>query len=228
MGGGDVAMIMKVDGQATPLSRFTSDGPMLDKIVDGIAASDTPADLPRALGAAADALRDRTNPLIVLVSDGAFPEQQLGLVSWDGAEPAATGREPKNLAAVDLTGIDVRYMPVGKRSDNVGIIAFNVRRYIANKAAYEVLHRGPELRPASRRTASCALYNGDDRRRHPQASTSRPASASARSTRSCPASDDNKLRASLRAGRGPRRQPTRSRSTTRRTRCCPRARSRRS
>jgi hypothetical protein len=59
MGGGDVAMIMKVDGQATPMSRFSSDAPMLNKIVDGIDASDTPADLTRALGAAADALRDR-------------------------------------------------------------------------------------------------------------------------------------------------------------------------
>jgi len=54
MGGGDVAMIMKVDGQATPMSRFSSDAPMLDKIIDGITASDTPADLTRALGAAAD------------------------------------------------------------------------------------------------------------------------------------------------------------------------------
>ncbi|HEY6033716.1 MAG TPA: VWA domain-containing protein, partial [Kofleriaceae bacterium] len=33
MGGGDVAMVMKVDGQATPMSRFSNDGPMLDKII---------------------------------------------------------------------------------------------------------------------------------------------------------------------------------------------------
>src|SRR5882724_5095004 len=76
MGGGDVAMIMKVDGQATPMSRFSNDAPMLDKVIDGVTASDTPADLTRALGAAADALRDRKNPLIVIVSDGAFPEAQ--------------------------------------------------------------------------------------------------------------------------------------------------------
>ncbi|HEU0037323.1 MAG TPA: VWA domain-containing protein [Kofleriaceae bacterium] len=156
MGGGDVAMVMKVDGQATPMSRFSSDGPMLSKIVDGIEASDTPADLTRALGAAADALRDRPNPLIVIVSDGAYPEQQLELVSWDPNKPLASDapkpadkdakpdpkakpQQPvKNLAAVDLSKIDVRYLAVGKRSDNVGIVAFNVRRYIANKAAYEV------------------------------------------------------------------------------------------
>ncbi len=75
MGGGDLAMVMRVDGQATPMSRFTSDAPMLDKIIDGVAASDTPADLPRALDAAADALRDPAwpNPLIVIVSDIALP-----------------------------------------------------------------------------------------------------------------------------------------------------------
>ncbi len=153
MGGGDVALVMKVDGQATPMSRFSNDGRMLDKIVDDMQASDTPADLTRALGAAADALRDRPNPLIVLVSDGAFPEAQLGLVKWDHNGSA-------NLAAVDLSGIDVRYLAVGHRSDNVGIVAFNVRRYIANKAAYEVYveiqNFGQE--PAHR---TLTLFNGD-------------------------------------------------------------------
>jgi len=98
MGGGDLAMVMRVDGQATPMSRFTSDAPMLDRIVDSIGASDTPADLPRALGAAADALRDRPNPLIVIVSDGAFPQTQLGQVTWSP--------DPKNLAAIDRHATD--------------------------------------------------------------------------------------------------------------------------
>lgn len=159
MGGGDVAMVMKVDGQATPMSRFSSDAPKLRQVLDGLTASDTPADLTRALGAAADALRDRKNPLIVLVSDGAYPTAQLDLVRW--AAPAQNlPASAKNLAAVDLAGIDVRYLPVGARSDNVGIVAFNVRRYIANKAAYEVYievqNFGSE--PAKRQLA---LYNGD-------------------------------------------------------------------
>ncbi len=225
MGGGDLAMIMKVDGQATPLSRFTSDRPMLHKIVHGgagIQASDTPADLTRALGAAADALRDRPNPLIVLISDGAYPEHQLGLVSWDPANPIpppATAGAPspsalpdgsavrstpgkpataavKNLAMVDLSKVDVRYLPVGRRSDNVGIIAFNVRRYIANKAAYEVYievqNFGSE--PAHRQLA---LYNGDtavDIKRIDLAPGQRIKQIYPR----LPGSVDNKLRASLR------------------------------
>src|SRR6185295_19153067 len=224
MGGGDVAMVMKVDGQATPLSRFSSDGPMLDKIVDGIVASDTPADLTRALGAAADALRDRPNPLIVLVSDGAFPEAQLGLVQWGagpGATPGATPparpltppqanlmsslsagvRDARNLAAVDLGNIDVRYLPVGHRSDNVGIIAFNVRRYIANKAAYEVYievqNFGQE--PAHRQLT---LFNGDtavDVRRIDLGPGQRVHQVYAK----LPASAEDKLRASLRPVDGP-------------------------
>jgi len=211
MGGGDVAMILKVDGQATPMSRFSSDTAMLDRVIDGISASDTPADLTRALGAAADALRDRSNPLIVLVSDGAFPEQQLGLVRFappsgapaaaaDAPRPAA-GWATRDLAAVDLTHIDVRYLPVGHRSDNVGIIAFNVRRYIANKAAYEVYievqNFGQE--PAHRQLA---LYNGDtavDVRKLDLAPGQRVHQVYAK----LPASADDKLRASLRPVEGP-------------------------
>ena len=185
LGGGDLAMVMRVDGQATPLSRFEADRPLLRKIVAGVEAADTPADLPRALSAAADALRGRQNPMIVVVSDGAYAERDRNLVSWapptDGADPrilsdggapatpaskdppsptpppatapttapapveddAATAARRKSfeatqLASIDLSGIDVHYLGVGASTDNVGIVAFNVRRYIANKAAYEV------------------------------------------------------------------------------------------
>jgi hypothetical protein len=193
------------------MSRFSSDAPMLSKTIDGITASDTPADLTRALGAAADALRDRPNPLIVIVSDGAFPEAQLGLVSWTPQEavppPAPDVKfqdsprwSAKDLAAVDLSKIDVRYLPVGRRSDNVGIVAFNVRRYIANKAAYEVYievqNFGQE--PAHRQLA---LYNGDtavDLKRIDLAPGQRIKQIYAK----LPGSADNKLRASLRPVEG--------------------------
>ncbi len=192
MGGGDIALVMKVDGQATPMSRFSGDGPMLNKIIDGITASDTPADLTRALGAAADALRDRKNPLVVLISDGAFPEAQLGNVTYE--------KKPQDLAAADLTGIDVRYLPVGRRSDNVGIVAFNVRRYIANKAAYEVYievqNFGTE--PANRQLA---LYNGDTAV-DVKPITLAPGQRLKEIYPRLPASGDNQLRASLRPAEG--------------------------
>ena len=204
LGGGDLAMVMRVDGQATPLSRFDSDKPMLRKIIAGVEAADTPADLPRALSAAADALRGRQRPMIVIVSDGAYAERDRNLVSWEGGEGASTDGasgsglrasaqtltgsgsgtgmgtgtgtgtesddaeasarkksfEDARLASIDLSGIDVHYLGVGSRADNVGIVAFNVRRYIANKAAYEVFievqNFGTE--PAHRQLA---LYNGE-------------------------------------------------------------------
>jgi hypothetical protein len=210
MGGGDVAMIVKVDGQATPMSRFTNDKAILHKLIngvggdkqnnlllDGITASDTPADLTRALGAASDALRDRKNPLVVLISDGAFPETQLGQVVWQ----QGSGGAAKNLAAVDLTNVDVRYMPVGHRSDNVGIIAFNVRRYIANKAAYEVFveiqNFGTE--PAKRKLLIQNGSNPVDQRDIELA----PGQRIRRVYEKLPASDDNKLQAVLRHVVGP-------------------------
>jgi hypothetical protein len=181
LGGGDLAMIMRVDGQATPLTRFDADKPTLRNVVDRIAAVDAPADLPRALSAAADALRGRQNPMIVVVSDGAYSELERGQVSWDppaadappaetppGAgtddDPEATARARSfaatELAAVDLSGIDVRYLGVGSRAENVGIAAFNVRRYVYNKAAFEVFievqNFGSE--PARRQLA---LYDGE-------------------------------------------------------------------
>lgn len=204
MGGGDQAMIMRVDSQATPLSRFASDKPMLRRILEQVQPADTAADLPRALSAAADALRGRPNPMIVIVSDGAYSELQLaqatfgpgtgtgagtgtgtgsgtgtgagtgtdsgtgtgtgaGVAPADEDPDAAASRErfaSQDLAAVDLSGIDVHYLGVGSRAENVGIVAFNVRRYIANKAAYEVFievqNFGTE--PAKRQLA---LYNGE-------------------------------------------------------------------
>jgi hypothetical protein len=170
MGGGDVAMILQVDGQATPLSRFSSDGPMLRKVVDGIRASDTPADLHRALGAAADALHGRQGPLLVIVSDGAYPAAQLAAVRWDAAAPtpatpptAAEARvraAGKDLAAVDLSGIDVRYLPVGRAKENVGIVGFAARRFVTNREELEVFVELQNFgaQPARRQLA---IYSGD-------------------------------------------------------------------
>src|SRR5262245_18691500 len=124
LGGADVAMVLRMDGQATALSRFESDVPHLTRVVDGIQASDTPADLDRALQAAADALHGRKDPMIVLVGDGAYREDARGRVTWIPG--------PKALGTTDLSGIDVRFVPVGSEGRNVGIVAFNVRRYFEN------------------------------------------------------------------------------------------------
>ena len=155
LGGGDAAMVMRMDGQTTPLTRFESDMPRLAKLVREVEPSDTPADLRRALAAAADALRDRKNPHIILVGDGAYDEEALSSVVWKKGT-AGAGK----LDAIDLGGIDVRYVPVGSTGENVGIIAFNARRYATDKTSYEVYIEVQNFgkKPARRKLV---LYNGD-------------------------------------------------------------------
>jgi Ca-activated chloride channel homolog len=155
LGGGDAAMVMRMDGQTTPLTRFESDMPKLARMVREVEASDTPADLRRALSAAADALRDRKNPHIILVGDGAYDEAALDSVVWKKGAPAGA-----RLDGIDLTGIDVRYVPVGTTGENVGIIAFNARRYATDKTSYEVYIEVQNFgkKPARRKLV---LYNGD-------------------------------------------------------------------
>lgn len=143
MGSGDAAMLVRMDGQTTPMSRFETDKPTLKRLLKDIKPSDTPADLRRALTAAADALFERQNPLIVIVGDGAYPQAVLDSIrlTGDATEPAASDEErfaKKRLAEIDLRGVDLRFIPVGKSAENAGIVAFNVRRYIADKLNYEV------------------------------------------------------------------------------------------
>jgi hypothetical protein len=184
MSGADTLMVVRMDGQVTPLSPFDSDEKVLLKVVDGIEASDTRADLARALKFSADALRERKNPQLVLVGDGAYPENVLSTVRLDersgqpakpkptgagsaaappgsgarsaasqptsqpASQPAGAGprrRESRTkdapadaLDEIDLRGITVRFVPVGKSSDNVAIVAFNARRYARNKLSFEV------------------------------------------------------------------------------------------
>ncbi|HTM23514.1 MAG TPA: VWA domain-containing protein [Kofleriaceae bacterium] len=165
LGDGDSAMIMRMDGQTTPLTRFEHDLPRLRTTVEQIEASDTPADLHRALAASADALRERQRPMLILVGDGAWDQQALATAYHPGhpeRSAAAGGAESKDkrLDTVDLSGIDVAFEPIGESGENVGIVAFNVRRYLANKMSYEVfieVQNFGEL-PAKRKLV---LYSGD-------------------------------------------------------------------
>jgi hypothetical protein len=161
MSGSDSVMLMRMDGRATPLSRFQSDIPKLKRIVQEIEATDTPAHLQSALSSAADALRARQKPHIILVGDGAYDERELGSVVWSSPELGEdkASFEERRLSTVDLSGIDVSYAPIGRATDNVGIVGFNVRRYISNKLNYEVYIEIQNFseEPASRRLV---LYNG--------------------------------------------------------------------
>jgi hypothetical protein len=170
MNGADVLMVVRMDAQITPLSGFVSDEKRLLKVLKGVAASDTRADLLRALKFCGDSLRGRKNPLLILIGDGAYPDHLLGLVELDhtsgkkivektkkpnGAPRAAKGSRAADkararkgakrrrvpaaaLGGVSLRGITVRFLPVGQSRDNVGVVAFNARRYVRNKLSFEI------------------------------------------------------------------------------------------
>lgn len=165
MSADDAIMLMRMDGRATPMSRFHGDLAKHRQTLSTIEASDTPANLTASLGAAADALRWRKKPQIILVGDGAYPEDALASAMWESeappsSEPEAASFQNRKLASVDLQGIEVRYQPVGQAANNVGIISFNVRRYISNKLNYEVFIEIQNFseEPATRRLV---LFNGD-------------------------------------------------------------------
>ncbi len=122
LAGDDEAMIVAMDARPAPRGGFSRDDRALLADIDALAATDTSADLLRALRLAGDALRGRQRPTLVLIGDGAWRQSELD----EGAR--ALGPD-----------VDLRYVPVGTSSDNIGITAFAVRRYQANQTAYEVL-----------------------------------------------------------------------------------------
>ncbi|MET0410288.1 MAG: VWA domain-containing protein [Polyangiaceae bacterium] len=120
LGDADRMLIALMDANLTPLSTMTSERSELRQSLDRLRASDTRADLGRALGFAQDSLRDAPNPEIVLVSDGAF-----------GAEAL---RSAPALGALRLS-----YVPIGTASDNLALTSFSVRRYPLDASRYEVM-----------------------------------------------------------------------------------------
>ena len=112
----DRALVASFAADAVAESGFESDPGKLGRAVDRVASSAEAGDLERALAFAAAVLRGRPRPTIVLVSDGGF--------SADDRRAA-----PPN--------IDVRFLPVGRRARNVGIVSFAARRVPADPGQVE-------------------------------------------------------------------------------------------
>lgn len=142
LGRDDVAMVVRFDSQVVPLSPFTQDDRLLAKAIDELRPVDTGAEPLRALSFAADALRGKPNPVVVVISDGAF-----------GPPIVAT-----DLPA--LGGAKVHYLQVGEAGENVGITAFNARRLLSDRLSYtlyiEAKNFGKEPQEID-----LALYLGD-------------------------------------------------------------------
>jgi len=131
LGGADRMLVAQMDAAITPLGPMSGDTSELERALDGIKATDAPADFPRALRFAIDSLRGLDNAEIVVVSDGRLGD------------------------AVDASGkvhlgddVALTYLPVGASARNVGITEFSVRRYPLDRSRYEVMlevtNTGPE------------------------------------------------------------------------------------
>ena len=129
----DRALVASFAADATAESGFESDPRRLARAIAGVAPSDEPGDLQRALAFAAAILRGRPRPTVVLVSDGGFTD------------------DARRLAPVDPDGraLDVRYAPVGRRADNVGILSLAARRIPADPGAVETALVVQSFRPTA-------------------------------------------------------------------------------
>jgi hypothetical protein len=131
LGGADRMLVAQMDAMVTPLGPLTGDTAALERELDGIHATDTRADFPRALRFATDVLRGDRHGEIVVVSDGAL-----------GEASDASGLVP-------LGSAKLSYVKIGKDARNVGITQFSVRRYPLDKSRYEVMleltNTGPEV-----------------------------------------------------------------------------------
>jgi hypothetical protein len=155
LAGDDSAMVIALDGRPAPVGGFAHDERELLRQVDALGKSDGPADLDRGLRLAADALRERPRPTLVLLGDGAWDDGVLARVTLH-KKP-----NPDQLGAIDLAGVDLRYVPVGKSGDNVGLTAFAVRRYQANQTAYEVLVEAQSFRATPSTVTLTLLQDGE-------------------------------------------------------------------
>ncbi|MES1206014.1 MAG: VWA domain-containing protein [Pseudomonadota bacterium] len=116
LGPADRAMVASFAGEAKAESGFEADPAALDRAVAAVTPSADPGDLPRGLSFAAAVLRGRPRPTVALISDGGFPDDALR-----NAPP----------------GLELRYAPVGRRRENVGILALGARRLPADPGAVE-------------------------------------------------------------------------------------------
>ena len=83
----DYVMLVRMDGQVTPVSSWTRDKSELQKALGAIEAAETSADIGRGLRFAADTLRGLKDPFLVLVGDGHYDAEQLRCVFWGSKPP---------------------------------------------------------------------------------------------------------------------------------------------
>jgi Ca-activated chloride channel homolog len=147
MGAGDGAMVILAAARTRVLAPFTSDRSALRRALRTAEPTDTTTDLKDALALAnseaavlyrAGHGRGQT-PRIVLLSDGAYDE----------------------LPDVDLAAGELQFQQLGRRADNVGIVALDVRKSFSSDYDYQCF---VAVRNFSDRRKQCnlELYRNDN------------------------------------------------------------------
>jgi len=157
---GQHVMLVEVGAHARPLTPWTRDVRLLRAALEAYTPRDTPTRVARALapgGLVASALRGRSNPGVLLVSDRAFPPLPPERVEALHLQVMPLGGEPREGAAA---GGDARRVNAGV---NVGMEAFNVRPYLDDSLTYAVFYsvRNTSDRPLR---ATLHLYAREDGR----------------------------------------------------------------
>lgn len=118
LGPSDRMMLVAIGGATRALTSFTSDKRALNETLDHLQVTDTRADLRGALELAAGMMHGRqasVKPSVVVISDGALPGASLP-------------------AGFDLP---IHFVPIGTRSENVGIVMMNVRQRLNHEGGYQ-------------------------------------------------------------------------------------------
>lgn len=110
---GDQATIVLAGEQPRTLAPLTADGERLLRALDAAEPTDATGDPREAIAFAAAQVASHAGAGVTVISDGA----------WGG-----------RLDEIDLGGAQLQFLPVGKRAENAGITAFDVRDTLAGNA----------------------------------------------------------------------------------------------
>ncbi|MFY9572443.1 MAG: VWA domain-containing protein [Blastocatellia bacterium] len=121
LGGGDRAAIIENSSRVAVKSPLTSDLPALESAVNDIQETDAPGTLDDALRLASQIAKSEREATVVVIGDGGG--------SFIEPSPDSPISRP-SLPPSDEASI--RFVRVGRRSDNVGIVAMNTRQLSAN------------------------------------------------------------------------------------------------
>src|SRR5262249_881396 len=129
LSGGDRAAVIETSSRVTVRSGLTADRAALNSAINAIQETDAAGTLTDAIRLAEQIALSQPDTGIVVISDGAGQSQ----ASSSGAElrpgnPAAAASAAAPTAPADKTRhIALRFVRVGRRADNAGIVAFNSR-----------------------------------------------------------------------------------------------------